>query len=570
MSIVSRVFMRFALVLAALGAMPALAQIPQQQQQQQQPPPAQPTQSPIGIGQPPASVLIDDQRGAEEDDDRTLREQQLAGDRPDPFGSELFEGGVTGQTVGVVDPSYVVRPGDQIAVTTYGLINEAAVLTVDTEGNISLPNVGPVQVAGSTAGGINTAVNNAASRVYQSTVQIYATVLGAGQIQIFVTGPVDRPGSYAGSSTDSVVTMLQRAGGIDEDRGSYRHIIVRRRGGTVGGEVDLYDFLLNGDLAGIDLRNGDVIVVGQQGPIVSVSGDARAPFTFEFADAAGTGAELLMYARPRPEVTHVSVLGTRDGRPFNAYVTREEFATLTLLDGDRVGFEADTRAETFVVRVAGAHTGPSAYVVQRGQNLGNVLAQIPLDPLADTPMIHLERLSVAETQKQLLDESLARLERVIYTDPAPSAAIAEARAAAAAGIATFIERARQIEPRGLISIPEEVNPATILLEPDDVIVIPYISQTVVIAGEVELPQTVIWTAGDARDYVAQAGGFTRLANRSDTLVIHPDGSTQRGGDVRAGDRILVPPRAPNQILTLIRDITQIFAQTGIAAAAVFR
>ncbi|MBC7987868.1 MAG: polysaccharide biosynthesis/export family protein, partial [Sphingomonadaceae bacterium] len=430
MSIVSRVFSSLAFAAALLSATPAMPQT------NEEPRLAAPVvESVTGVGQPAPSVLIDDQRGAEEQgrDDRTLRQQQVDGDRPAPFGSELFGEGATGQTAGLVDPSYVVRPGDQIAVTTYGLINEAAVLTVDTEGNISLPNLGPVRVAGSTAGAVNDTVNNAASRVYQDTVQIYATVLGAGQVQMFVAGPVERPGSHTGSSSDSVVTMLQRAGGIDADRGSYRHIIVRRGGRTIG-EVDLYDFLLNGDLVGIDLRNNDVIVVGQQGPIVSVSGDARAPFTFEFADQAATGGELLMYARPRPEVTHVSVLGTRDGRPFNAYLTREEFATLTLLDGDRVGLEADVRAETFVVRVEGAHTGPSAFVVNRGENLGAVLARIPLDPLADTPMIHFERVSVAATQKQLLDESLARLERAIYTDPAPTTAIAEARAAAAAGI----------------------------------------------------------------------------------------------------------------------------------------
>ncbi|MCA1749217.1 MAG: hypothetical protein LC634_06685 [Sphingomonadales bacterium] len=97
------------------------------------------------------------------------------------------------------------------------------------------------------------------------------------------------------------------------------------------------------------------------------------------------------------------------------------------------------------------------------------------------------------------------------------------------------------------------------------------TQTVVVGGEVELPQTMLWTPGnDARDYVQLSGGFTRLANRSDTLVIHPDGSVQRGGQVRAGDRILVPPKAPGYTLQLIRDITQIFAQIGIAGAAVFR
>ena len=442
-------------------------------------------------------------------------------------------------------------------------------LPVDPEGNISLPNVGPVHLQGVRAGNVDNVVSAAASRIYQNTVQVYATVQGAGQILVFVTGPVARPGSQTGTSRESVIGFLQRAGGINADRGSYRHILIRRNGESIG-EVDLYDFLLNGDLSGVQLRGGDVIVVGQQGPIVSVDGDVRAPYTFEFDNQSARGSELLLYARPLPEVTHVSILGTRDGIPYNAYVTRDEFANMVLLDGDRVRFQADAPTNTFVVRVEGATTGPTAYIVNKGDYLGPLLARIPLDPLADVPMIHLKRQSVAETQKVLLDETLARLEQVIYTDAAPTASVAQARAAQAAGLSSFIQRARQVQPQGLVAFPEGADLNRVLIEPDDVIVIPYMSQTVVVAGEVQLPQTLLWTPGhDARDYVDQAGGFNRLANRSETLVIHPDGSVQRGGDVRSGDRILVPPKAAGYTLQLIRDITQIFAQTGITIAAVF-
>ncbi len=525
--------------------------------------------SAVGAGQAPSAVLQDDQRIIEDERATTLREDQLAGRRPEPFGSELFIAGAPA-TTGAIDPSYVVQTGDRIAVTTFGLLNESAVLPVDAEGNIALPNVGPVRVAGVSANNIDSVVSGAASQVYQDTVQLYATVVDAGQIQVFVTGPVARPGGHGGSSRDSVIGFLQRAGGIDAERGSYRQIIVRRGGETIG-EIDLYDFLLNGDLAGVELRSNDVIVVGRQGPVVSVTGGVRAPYTFEFRNVAGTGGELLQYARPRPEVTHVSVLGTRDGRPFNAYMTREEFASLTLLDGDRVRFEADAPADTFIVRVQGAHTGPSSYIVDRGDTLGPLLARIPLDPLADVPMIHLERKSIAETQRVLLQEGLARLERAIYTDPGGSPSVSAARAAQAPALAAFIAQARLVQPRGLVSFPDDAMLDQVLLEPDDVIVIPYITQTVVIAGEVELPQTVLWTPGnDARDYVERAGGFSRLANRSDTLVIHPDGSVQLGGAVRQGDRILVPPKAPGQTIALIRDITQILGQTGLAIASIFR
>lgn len=525
--------------------------------------------SAVGAGSAPSAVLQDDQRGAS-NDDTTLREDQLAGRRPEPFGSELFPPLDQLQESEFVDPNHIVRPGDTVSVTTFGLTNQSIQTTVDAQGNIALPNIGPVAVAGTPASELNSVVSGAAGNVYQDTVQTYATLASAGQIQVFVTGPVLRPGGHTGATQESEIGFLQRAGGIDPERGSYRHIIVRRGGETVG-MLDLYDFLLNGDLSGVNIRSGDVIVVGQQGPIVSVTGDARAPYTFEFENAAGTGGELLLYARPRPEVTHVSVLGTRDGRPYNAYMTREEFASITLFDGDRVRFEADAPADTFVVRVEGATTGPSAYVVNRGDYLGPLLAQIPLDPLADVPMIYLERASIAETQRVLLQENLARLERAIYTDTGSSPGVAQARAAQVPALAAFIQRARQVQPRGLISFPDDAVLDQVLLEPDDVIVIPYQTQTVVIAGEVELPQTMLWTPGnDARDYVRRAGGFTRLADRGDTLVIHPDGSVQLGGDVRPGDRILVPPRAPGQTIALIRDIAQILGQTGLAVASIFR
>ncbi|WP_299326837.1 polysaccharide biosynthesis/export family protein [Parasphingopyxis sp.] len=545
-------------LILASSAVPAIAQIDDDS-----------GASAVGAGSAPAAVITDDQRGAERQQ-RTLRQDQLAGRRPPPFGSELFQNNTAASAEGVSDPNYVIQPGDVVSVTTYGLVNETASLVVDPEGNIALPNVGPVQIAGTRAADVDSVVGAAASQVYQSTVQVYATVANAGEIQVFVTGPVLRPGGHTATSQASAIGFLQNAGGIDPDRGSYRHIIIRRNGETMA-SIDLYDFLLNGDLAAVDLRNGDVIVVGQQGPVVSVSGDARAPYTFEFANLAATGAELLQYSRPRPEVTHVSILGTRDGVPFNAYVTREEFAMMALADGDRVQYEADAPSGTFIVRVMGAHDGPSAYVVQRGDYLGPLLARIPLDVLADVPMIHLERQSIAETQRVLLQENLARLERAIYTAPSTSAASAQARAAQASALGEFIQRARLVEPRGLVAFPDDADLNGVLLEPDDVIVIPYINQTVVVAGEVELPQTLLWTPGnDARDYVRRAGGFTNLANRSDTLVIHPDGSVQRGGAVRAGDRILVPPKAPGQTLQFIRDITQVFAQVGIAAAAVFR
>lgn len=187
-------------LILAVAAIPAMAQIDQNS-----------GASVVGAGSAPSAVIQDDQRGAERQSG-TLRQDQLAGWRPAPFGAELFRDDSSASVEGVSDPNYVIQPGDIVSVTTYGLVNQTAQLVVDAEGNIALPNVGPVQIAGTRAADVDGVVGAAASQVYQSTVQVYATVANAGEIQVFVTGPVLRPGGHTGTSQASVIGFCRMRG----------------------------------------------------------------------------------------------------------------------------------------------------------------------------------------------------------------------------------------------------------------------------------------------------------------------------------------------------------------------
>ena len=498
-----------------------------------------------------------------------LQQYQSAGVRPVPFGSELFCGGnVTASTVGTVDPGYIIKTGDQISLYLWGSVPDASsTLVVDTNGNILVPGVGPVKVAGLAAGTVNKVVNSAASAVYRNAVHVYAAPVTTVPITVFMTGPVVAPGPYAGLGSDSVIAFLQRAGGIDPNRGSYRNITVRRSGQVIA-HIDLYPFLRTGDLPPVSLRNGDTIVVGQQGPIVSVTGAARVPYTFELAGQSGTGDEILYYARPRPEVNYVALLGYRDAQPLNAYETLTDFAHQPLADGDRVGFSADALAESIVVQVAGAFRGPGSYVVTRDTTVGAVIAKLQLDSLADRRWIHIQRASVASAQKQLLTESLARLQKAIYTNPAPTAALQQANALQATTIQTYISYASQVQPVGDVAFDENQDLNSVRLEPNDIIVIPFKSQVVTVGGDVNVPQTVIYEPGlSVRDYVKKAGGFDPLGDKKRILVIHPDGSLVINGRVEAGDRVLVGVTLPGHLLDVATALTQIIYQVAIGAKA---
>ncbi len=501
----------------------------------------------------------------------TLLQYQTVGSRPPPFGSEMFATPNVTASLNILDPGYIMKPGDHITLSVYGgLPDQTQDLVVDTKGNIVVPGVGPVQVAGLTASAVNGVVNGAASAIFSSAVKVYASPTTTALITVFVTGPVKTPGPYQGASTDSVLAYLQRAGGIDPIRGSYRNIIVRRAGQTIA-HVDLYGFLRTGEMKPLRLREGDVIVVGQQGPIVSVYGSARAPFTFELAQASGTGEEVLYYARPQPQTNYAGVLGVRETKPYNVYLALGDFAREPLRDGDRVAFAADTIADTVVVEIEGAHAGPSSYVVPRQTSLAAVLARIPLDSMADRHWIHLKRVSVAVTEKQLLNESLSRLEKAIYTQNSSTEGVAQANAAQAQAIQQYIDRAKQIQPQGNVALPPGADLSRVSLEPDDTIVIPYQSQVVAIGGEVTQPQALIYEPGvTAEGYVRRAGGFSDLANKGHILIIHPDGTTQVNGYVQPGDRILVLTHLSGKYIQLVKDLTQILYQLAIAAVAVNR
>jgi protein involved in polysaccharide export with SLBB domain len=498
----------------------------------------------------------------------SLLADQLANTRPPPWGSQLFTTSNVAASLNILDPGYVIQPGDNITLSIYGALPDQTLnVVVDPKGNIEVPGVGPVQVQGLPAAAINAAVKTAAQNVYASGVQVYATPTTTMPITVFVTGPVVNPGPYSGASQDSVIAFLQRAGGIDPMRGSYRNIVVRHENKIVQ-QIDLYEFLRTGELKPLRLRQGDVIVVGQQGSIVSVYGMARAPFTFELAQPTGKGEEVLFYARPQPETTYAGLLGVRDGKPYNTYLPIADFARSDLQDDDRVSFAADSIAQTLVVQVVGAHLGPSSYVLPRTTTLGSLLARIPLDPLADRQWIHIQRLSAALTQKQLLNESLARLQKAIYTQQSYSAEVAQANLAQAQAIQQYITVAQQIQPAGDVALPAGADLNHVLLEPNDTIVIPFQSQVVSIGGEVSEPQALIYVPGaDVMSYVRRAGGFSDIANKGKILIIHPDGTTQIGGRVLPGDRILVLTHLTGKFIELLKDLTQILYQTAIAAEA---
>ena len=296
-----------------------------------------------------------------------LGDGQRMGGATAVFGASLF----TREATAVSDapnPNYVIVPGDRVSLRVWGAVEAEAVGVVDPSGNLFLPNIGPIRLAGTRAGDLQRVVAAEVQKVYTNQVQVYAVLLSTQRIGVFVTGFVRTPGRFGGSAADSVIDFLVRAGGVDPGRGSYREIAIRRGGRTVA-NIDLYRFLLDGRLPAVRLQEGDTLVVARQRAVVGADGAVRNNYLFEVPGRLMTGRELIEYAGPLPAATNAVIKGTRGGRPFSRYASLAELSNLTLADQDTVSFITDSPARTVRVTVEGSRIGPSVLVADRDAQL---------------------------------------------------------------------------------------------------------------------------------------------------------------------------------------------------------
>ena len=487
---------------------------------------------------------------------------------PQPFGSNLFQGNFSSGS-----SAATIQSGDRILVRLWGSLTLDDVFTVSPTGSLDLPGIGSIPLFGLPRGDAVQIQQSIISKLNVSginDVQVYARPLDTQNISVFVTGFVNHPGSYQGTASDNILSFLDKAGGIDSRRGSYRDIRVLRNQQPLA-TADLYPFILYGQLPSLRFNDGDTIVVGEKGPTVSASGEVRNAARFEFEKGKMTGEALARLADPNSRASHVSISGFRNGVPYNQYLSIKEFNRLKLENDDQVRFQADTTGSTIMVEAQGAILGSSRFPVRRNARLQEVLSYISVDPdRANLSGLYIKRLSTAKQQKKAIEDALNRLEHNAYTATSSSNDEAQIRAKEAEMLSSFIDRARKVEPEGIVVVGSGGKIADIALENGDIIVIPEKTDVVMISGEVIMPQAVVWNEDrDMEDYIKSAGGFSNRADTSNILVVHPDGEvTPKAKNVQPGDQILVLPRVDSKNMQAVKEVSQILYQVAVACKVI--
>ena len=272
--------------------------------------------------------------------------------------------------------NYVLGPGDQLIIDIYGASQETHTLTVSPDGDVTIPDFGPVHVSGLTVEAAHRRIRSKVGTYFESS-DIKVSVGQTRTILVNVMGEVRVPGTYTLSAFSTVFHALYRAGGIN-DLGTLRNIKVFRQGRQIS-VVDIYEFILNGRLAGnVRLQDNDVIQVGPYESIVDISGSVKRPMAYEMRKSESL-ATLLKYSGGFTGDAFKKLLRVlRKSEDLKSVYNVEEFelADFKVDDGDEVIVDAVIDRYKNMVEVKGAVFRPGMY--RLGEKVNSVRSLIEM------------------------------------------------------------------------------------------------------------------------------------------------------------------------------------------------
>jgi protein involved in polysaccharide export with SLBB domain len=275
--------------------------------------------------------------------------------------------------------NYIVGPGDQLNIYIYNYAETTYESVVNKDGNIIIPRLGPVQVAGRTIEEVRKILIDKFSKFVPGLIggggetartKLMVTLGAIRSVKVFVTGEVINPGTYEVSSLSSAFNALYQAGGPNEI-GSFRDVRVVRQGKVIS-HMDIYDYLVNGKIEGdVRVQDNDNIVVGYYLKRAEVTGMVKRPGIYELKEQEKLG-DMLRYAggfmdkayRARLKIQRIT---SRERKLLD--VTEEEYANFDIVTGDSINVGTVLERFENIVTIEGAVMRPGEYSLDNSKSL---------------------------------------------------------------------------------------------------------------------------------------------------------------------------------------------------------
>lgn len=476
------------------------------------------------------------------------------------------------------DPNYIITAGDKIAVQLWGAVTLNQSETVDQNGNIFLPNIGPIMVGGVSSSQLDKVIKINLSKAYKKDVYGYAHLLTSQPVQIYVTGQVKFPGLYNGISSDSILQFLCKAGGINSN-GSYRDVRLMRSGRIVT-QYDLYSFILTGKIAGFPLHQGDTIFVTPVKNTITVTLDKTASQPLRRVSVEFQGSSVSIHQLMHDlsikddDYTYVKVIYANKASLASHYLPLAQSGSVRVGENDQVEFIEDQTNPQITITVDGAVRGAHTFILPEGATLSSLVKKLKFKSGSNINAIQVFRPSVAKVQKKNINRSLNMLSKAVLTPSINTAEGAQMSQVQARLAAQYIAEARKVKPKGQVVLGSRSMWQHFMLKNNDVIHVPEQSSVVNIGGEVLIPKSIQYSPTYSfQDYLMAAGGFTQQANRRGVLVVYPNGAVRvvrydTSLPISGGDQIMVLPRPFSDNLAVAALFSQLVYQIAIATKVV--
>ncbi|MDD3568405.1 MAG: SLBB domain-containing protein [Bacteroidales bacterium] len=279
---------------------------------------------------------------------KDLKENTIAeeGETLKVFGYDLFqkEELTFEPSLNIPTPqNYQLGPGDELIIEVWGASQSQSRVTVNPEGQIIVPDLGPINIGGQTIEKATTLIINRLSTIYSglkgTSPNTFAQVSigNVRSIKVTVAGDAYMPGTYTIPSFATAFNALYLAGGPDE-MGSFREIRVIRNG-QLYQKIDLYDFLLRGETAlNVRLQDEDIVFIAPFQNRVTFYGEVVRPAIYELKEGE-TLDDLIEFSggfSARAYSKHLVVNRKTDSQKKLLNVDKELFSSFLMNNGDEI------------------------------------------------------------------------------------------------------------------------------------------------------------------------------------------------------------------------------------------
>jgi protein involved in polysaccharide export with SLBB domain len=351
------------------------------------------------------------------------------------FGMSIFQTRAESfqPTPSISDKEYVIGSGDALKLSLWGTVEMMNEFTVDSEGRITIPTVGPVFLSGYTLERAKERLMRAMSKSYAGlmesppTIYMDVSISKLRPVRVFIMGEVSNPGGYYVSNFANVFNSLFVVNG-PKASGSMRQVQVTRNNKLVS-KVDLYDYLIGAPKSN-DLRvnDNDIIFVPLRGRTVGIKGEVLRPARYELLpgeqlskllDFSG-GVRTNMYL-DRVQVDRIIPFDQRKKGEFDRRIFDIDFSQIAkgkgdyaLEDGDIVTIYPIVDVQKNFVDVSGAVWRPGRYQLEKVPSLLSLI--LAADSLH--PTVYMDRADIMRTEPdKRLTAIHVDLDKVLQNDP---------------------------------------------------------------------------------------------------------------------------------------------------------